>query len=83
MKVLKPGPESMSMTCSGRKGGKGCGAQLEITPEDVVACRLTYFDESSSHVYVTCPQCGTRTDLPEDASPSITNLAWEKYQKQK
>lgn len=73
MEVLKEGtPYAVDITCTGNgNGGKGCGAELRASRED-----MRWFAEQEfpwriqpAAVTIRCPGCGTMTDLLREDWP--------------
>lgn len=72
MKVLKQGKPhkawTRKVTCTGAgNGNEGCGAELEVTYEDIYeTSSCDYTGDCDYYKTVCCPCCGAETDLPRD-----------------
>ena len=80
MKIIKPGKTlggfwSADFTCSGRgNGGNGCGAELEVSEDDLFQTHSSSMGESAHYTTFLCPGCGVQTDVSDTYGYRHPNL---------
>ena len=79
MKVLKHGDQVRFLIC------KGCGAELEVVPQDIITSHEDYIDNHNilhkyKSEYLECPECGYKHYTHIYHNGKEVTKEWEKVE---